>query len=98
MTTAAETTEENDAVPCWCCGDQYPEDKVVHLDAHPEVAVCIGCVHYLDRRAKERLPTTAGARRVREILEAVRRRVIRLRLHEKPVVGPMLRWVDRHLP
>jgi len=49
MTTAAETTRASDAVPYWCCGNQYADDQVVRLGRHPEVAVCLGCARYLNR-------------------------------------------------
>lgn len=98
LTTAAEANQETDAVPCWCCGDQFTNDQVLRLGTHPEVAVCIGCTHYLYRRAKDHSPASAGARGVRRVMQAARGAVIRRRLHEKPVIGTALRWLDRHLP
>jgi ribosome-binding protein aMBF1 (putative translation factor) len=98
MTTAAEATRETDGVPCWCCGNQYAEDQVVRLGRHPEVAVCIGCARYLNRRAKEHRPATAATQRVRGVMQAARRTVVRRNLQEKPVIGRVLRWLDGHLP
>lgn len=99
MTTAAEEAAHGtDAVACWCCGNEYEADQVVRLGARPEVAVCIGCAHFLRRRAKEHVPATAAARRVRGLMRSVRGAVIQHKLGEKPVIGKALRWLDRHLP
>ena len=98
MTTAAETAREKDNVACWCCGDRYPQDRVVHLGSHPEVAVCVGCAAYLNRRAKEQQPSTAATRRGRAAANAVRGAVIERGWHEKPGVGKALRWLNRHSP
>jgi hypothetical protein len=87
-----------DTVACWCCGDQTPPERVVHLGSHPEVAVCGGCAAYLHRRAKEQQPSTPATRRVRGAAGAVRRTVIERGWHERPVVGRALRWLDRRSP
>jgi hypothetical protein len=38
---------------CWCCGRVTAEDALVRLGNHPEVGICINCVHFLGRRARE---------------------------------------------
>jgi hypothetical protein len=98
MTAAAETAQATDDVACWCCGNKYPADRVVRLGSHPEVAVCVGCAHYLDRRAKEHEPVTAATQRMRGAAGAARRAVIDRHWHEMPVIGRGLRWLDRRLP
>jgi hypothetical protein len=29
-----------DEADCWCCGQRYPNERLVRLGSHPEVAVC----------------------------------------------------------
>jgi hypothetical protein len=70
--TAKDQTSES---RCWCCGQIRPEDALVHLGNHPEVGICINCVHFLGRRARD----SRG-------------------WHQRPVVGPALQWLNRHLP
>ena len=48
--TATDQTGES---RCWCCGQVRPEDALVHLGSHPEVGICINCVHFLRRRARD---------------------------------------------
>jgi len=98
MTTAAETARREDSVACWCCGGQYPEHQVLRLGSHPEVAVCLGCARYLNRRAREHGPSTAAVQRVRGVAQAARRAAVDRGWHEKPVIGRALRWLDRHSP
>jgi len=38
---------------CWCCGRDRSEDDLVHLATHPEVGICINCVQFLRRRARD---------------------------------------------
>jgi hypothetical protein len=82
---------------CWCCGHKSPEDALVHLSLHPEVGICISCVHFLQRRARDYQATTAR-RRLRGAAESVRSQVIARDWHQRPVIGPVLRWLNRHLP
>jgi hypothetical protein len=85
---------------CWCCGQQRPEFDVVRLGEHPEVAVCLGCAHFLHQQARGRedaaRPSPAG--RVRDGLRAGRRLVMRRGWHQAPVLGPALRWLGQRLP
>jgi hypothetical protein len=91
---------EDGMVRCWCCGHQRPADHVVYLGSHPDVAVCLGCAHFLHQRARARQdqlhPTLAG--RVRDVLRAGRELVIRRRWHQAPGVGRILRRAGRRLP
>jgi len=48
--TAAGGTGESG---CWCCGRSTSYDALVHLGNHPEVGICINCVHFLGRRARD---------------------------------------------
>jgi hypothetical protein len=93
QTTVGETGQSK----CWCCGQYNSEDTLVHLGDHPEVGICISCVHYLLRRAQDR-QATAMRRRLRGVAESVRDQVIARGWHQGPVIGPVLRWADRHLP
>ena len=38
---------------CWCCGRASSEDALVHLGNHPEVGICVNCVRFLQRRARD---------------------------------------------
>lgn len=53
--TAREQTGESS---CWCCGRPGSEDTLVRLGNHPEVGICIPCVHFLRRRAMD--PSSHG--------------------------------------
>ena len=35
---------------CWCCGTEYPNEKLIRLRCHDEVALCEGCVGWLAQR------------------------------------------------
>jgi hypothetical protein len=85
---------------CWCCGRRRPADAVVHLGDHPEVVVCLECAHFLHQRARAREDALAPspATRIRDGLRAARRLVLRRGWHEKPVIGPVLRWLGARLP
>lgn len=86
--------------PCWCCGSSYPDDELVHLGQHPEVAVCLGCTRWLRRRATRRLddrnPSVRG--RFRAGVAWVRSGVMKRGWHERGLLGALLRRIDRHLP
>ena len=87
-------------VACWCCGEQRPAASVVHLNSHPEVGVCLGCAHFLQRRATQRLDEmypSIGSR-MRTPVRKVRAIVVEHGWLNKPLVGGILRWMGRHLP
>lgn len=96
---AAESVPEQQP-SCWCCGTPFEDSELTRLGEHPEVGVCAGCAHWLYRRAR------LGADRHRRAPTAVLRRgvhrtrgaVIRLGAPDWPVLGPLLRRLDRHLP
>ncbi|HEX5966903.1 MAG TPA: hypothetical protein VFY88_00385 [Intrasporangium sp.] len=100
--SAMPAAETNPAKPeeCWCCGNTYGESSLLHLGSHPEVTVCLACGDYLARRAQERRdefsPSLAG--RARDVMRAGRRVVMDHGWHELPVVGRVLRWLDRYVP
>ena len=82
---------------CWCCGRTRPEDDLVHLGNHPEVGICLNCVHFLRRRARDRQATMLR-QQLRGAAESVRGQVMAHGWHERPVIGPALLWLNRHLP
>lgn len=98
--TAAGTDVGEQTGECWCCGNEHAESGLLHLGSHPEVTVCLGCGEYLAQRARERRdgmsPSIAG--RGRDLLRSGRRFVVHHGWHERPVVGPVLRRLGRHLP
>jgi hypothetical protein len=82
---------------CWCCGRVSSEDALVHLGNHPEVGICVNCVHFLRRRARDR-QATAMRQRLRGAAESIRGEVMARGWHQRPVIGPALRWLNRHVP
>jgi len=82
---------------CWCCGRTSPEDALVRLGNHPEVGICINCVHFLRRRAQDHQATVVR-RRLRGAAESIRGEVMARGWHQRPVIGPALKWLNRHLP
>lgn len=52
VSTGLDTGDDQPhTVGCWCCGQPYPPDRMVHLGTHPEVTVCADCARFLHRRA-----------------------------------------------
>ena len=100
MATAATENERAAQQSCWCCDNTFDESDLTALGAHPEVRVCAGCAHWLHRRARaaaDRELRTPGAW-LRRVLGTARGRVMRAGAHDWPVVGALLRRLDRHLP
>lgn len=85
---------------CWCCGKPFGEQDLTRLGSHPEVGVCATCAVWLHRRA--RASAEAGHRgpgaRLRRAVAAMRSRVARAGLQHWPILGPVLRRLNRHLP
>jgi hypothetical protein len=100
--TAAATAggESTGPLQCWCCGQRRDEADVVRLGDHPEVAVCLGCAHFLHQQARGREDAArpSPAARVRDGLRAGRRLVMRRGWQHKLVIGPVLRRLGRRLP
>ena len=99
MSEAPEAVQTSTPV-CWCCGSRYDESDLVRLGSHPEVGVCFGCARFLQRQAAERLDERgqpAGAR-IRGGVRRARGWVIQRGWHDRPVIGGLLRRLDRHLP
>ncbi|QGN58395.1 hypothetical protein [Nostocoides sp. HKS02] len=98
--TAAVARDQVDRPRCWCCGDEVDEAKLTRLGNHPEVGVCARCARWLARRARaaeDRGRATPGAR-ARRALATVRVAVMRRGIQRWPVLRPLLRRLDRHLP
>jgi hypothetical protein len=78
---------------------EFDERDLVRLGSHPEVGVCFGCARFLQRRAAERAEELGLSRRsrVRAAARRVRGRVIARGWHNRPVIGRMLRRIDRYL-
>ena len=97
---AGADSVDDGMVRCWCCGQHRPVEQVVHLGSHPEVAVCLGCAHFLHQQARARedelRPSLTG--RGRDVLRAGRALVMRRGWHRAPGVGRVLRWLGRRLP
>lgn len=85
---------------CWCCGRTFAETELTRLGSHPEVGVCAGCARWLNRRARaaadrgRRTPAVTARRG----LDRARRLVMRRGMQGWPLLGPVLRRLDRHLP
>ncbi len=95
MSSQAETAVGKSA--CRCCGQMTDEDALVHLDTHPEVGICVRCVRFLSRRAGDYQPS-ARRRQLRGAAESIRGQVTSRGWHERPVIGPVLLWLNRHVP
>src|SRR2546430_13609473 len=73
MSAETQTAKgQTDESRCWCCGQPRPEDALVHLGNHPEVGICVSCVHFLRRRARDRQATVVR-QTLRGAAESVRR-------------------------
>jgi len=73
------------------------KDTLVHLGSHPEVGICISCVHFLRRRARDH-QATVMRQTLRGAAESVRGQVMARGWHQRPVIGPVQQWLNRHLP
>jgi hypothetical protein len=97
---AAADSSDGGVAECWCCGHQYPSERLLRLGSRPEAAVCLGCAHFLHQQAGQRedalRPSIAG--RVRDGLRSARRVVMDRGWHQRPLIGRPLRWLGRHLP
>lgn len=97
---AALQDEQAHRPSCWCCGNTFDEQDLSRLGTHPEVGLCAGCAHWLHRRARsasEAGRRTPGAT-ARRAVAAVRGQVMSAGAQDWPVVGSLLRRLDRHLP
>ncbi|GGO84991.1 hypothetical protein GCM10011584_03870 [Nocardioides phosphati] len=99
MTTQAEHLNE-ERRRCWCCDEEFPPALLVSLGAHPEVALCFDCARWIGRRARQQADLVRpGLRaRVRRSVAGLRAAVISRGWHDLPVVGRILRRIDRRLP
>jgi hypothetical protein len=100
MADAAVEPEQVERPTCWCCGNTFDDHDLTRLGAHPEVGVCAGCARWLHRRARS--GSEAGLRSpgalMRRWVGLARERVMRAGVQDWPVVGRLLRRLDRHLP
>ena len=94
--TQASTGDASES-NCWCCDRSTSEDALARLGKHPEVGICVDCAHFLYRRARD-YQATAMRRRLRGAAESVRREAMARGWHQRPVIGPALLWINRHLP
>ncbi len=99
MTTHAEQVVDG-RQRCWCCDQEFGPEDVVHLGAHPEVALCFDCARWVRRRAVQRADAGRGGIgvRLRGYLARIRAVVIGRGWHDRPGIGAILRWIDRRLP
>ena len=99
MSVEEESAQQTLSV-CWCCGGEFDDRDLVRLGMHPEVGVCLGCARFLQQRAVEREDELHPSRsaQVRAGVRAVRDWVIARGWHRLPIIGQILRRIDRHLP
>ena len=83
---------------CWCCGGFFPDSRLVHLGAHPEVGVCRRCARYLARRSARLPGRMTPATSIHRTSQEIRERVMVRGLHEGRLLAPLLRWIGRFLP
>lgn len=98
INTAADPDQTEER--CWCCGNEFSAEDLFRLGSHPEVGVCAGCAKWLWRRARHSQDEGRGgvAPTVRKLVFRTRGRIISAGLHNWPVIGRGLRWIDRKLP
>ncbi|WP_328332146.1 hypothetical protein OHA70_13295 [Kribbella sp. NBC_00382] len=99
MTAADQTVPPGESV-CWCCGGEFGSRDILRLGQHPEVGVCLQCARFLQRRAVERedeLHPSPGAR-ARAVVRRGRDLVISHGWQQRPIIGQLLRRIDRYLP
>jgi hypothetical protein len=98
MSAETETAiDETGESSCWCCGRITAEKAMVRLGNHPEVGLCINCARYVGRRARD-YQASMLHQQVRGAAESIRREVMSRGWHERPVIGPALLWISRHVP
>jgi hypothetical protein len=100
MADLAADRDAQERSSCWCCGGEFEETGLTRLGSHPEVAVCARCARWLGRRARANAESGSNAPGAwtRRRLQAVREFVLDHRIQGWPVVGSVLRRLDRHLP
>ncbi len=100
MTETSSARVDQTGHTCWCCGATRDERDLTRLGSHPEVGICLTCARWLHRRARARAESSRGTPGpvVRRSVQRVRQRVVGAGLHDRPVLGPLLRTIDRHLP
>lgn len=82
---------------CWCCGRITSEEAPARLGNHPEVGVCVNCVRFLGRRARD-YQASVMRKQLRGAAESIRGEVMSHGWHERPVIGRVLLWINRHVP
>lgn len=99
MSTATHSVQAS-RPSCWCCGNQFGDDQMVHLGAHPEVAVCAPCARFLHRQAHalEDQSRRSPAAMVGGLVRGCRAVVMDHGWQDRPVMGRWLRRIDRFLP
>lgn len=98
--TSSDQTPQQSSTKCWCCDRDYDERDLVRLGAHPEVRICLACTADVKQRAVQRedeLRPTAITR-LRIGVRHSREWVIAHEWHNRPVLGQLLRRINRHLP
>ena len=101
MTSETAVQDENSRQSeCWCCGQRALSGQMVHLGNHPEVALSLRCARFVAHQAGEieDRQRVGPAVLAREVVRRVRSGVVEHGWHDKPIVGPGLRWLGRHLP
>lgn len=96
--TAIGTDDTAGWSACWCCGRDRPETGLLRLGARPEAAICLDCVPHLRQRARAHEDPPALVRHLHASGNRVREVVVATGIHNKPLIGPTLRWVNRRSP
>ena len=94
--TAIDTEDVADGwSACWCCGTRKPETGLLRLGARPEAAICLECLVHLRQRARAHEDSMAAVRHLHATAHHVRDAVAAVGLHNRPVIGRVLRWVNQ---
>ncbi len=96
--STADTDAPDGRPSCWCCGNRKPETRLLRLDARPEAAVCLECVTNLRQRARAHEDSPPVVRQLHATANRIRDAATSTGLHNRPVIGPALRWINRRSP
>lgn len=82
---------------CDCCGRPFPGAQLSPATAEPQMTVCDGCQHHLERESRDG-SRRAASQLMRRLGNGLREVVMRFEFHETKLLAPMLRWIDRRSP
>jgi hypothetical protein len=91
---------DDGSVGCWCCNAVDCRDRMVHLENHPEVHLCLRCAHFVHQQAWEieDMGKRGPGALARDTFRNLRAEVLRRGWHRHRFIGGRLRWLGKYLP